>query len=102
MSILFWGVILAGIFLIFMSIRAKHFKRRMTAIFIILLLLFVYITASRLVANHQINVKSGEGVLNATKLYLSWLVSALKNMKSVVGNAVKMDWSLNNETAGVK
>lgn len=70
-------------------------KHQFTAVLIILLLLFLYITISDIVRANQIDLKSFDGLVNATKLYFIWLGNAFSNLKVIVGNVIHMDWKTN-------
>jgi len=93
--------IIAGIFivLVFLFLRFKHMKHKIIAIFLIISLLFIYSTASTLFQGEDIEWKSFAGLEKAGKIYFSWLGNALTNLRSLSGNAIKMDWQIpENET----
>lgn len=94
-----WLIIVILIALAFFFLRMKHTRHKIFMVFVILLLLFVYLTSSRVLTGQSINWKSIAGIETATKLYFSWLGSVFDNFKTVAGNAMKMDWKLNNKTA---
>ena len=75
--------------------RLKH---KLFAIFLIALILFLYISTSLVFREEDIDFKSVSGVMDATKIYFSWLGSAFGNMKTITTYAVKMDWRSNETT----
>lgn len=94
-----WIIIAVLTVLAFLFLRVRHMKHKIYLVILILVLLFVYITASKVLVGQNINWKSATDIGKATKLYFSWLVDAGSNFKTIAGNAIKMDWKLNNSTA---
>lgn len=94
-----WVIILVlGVVMYFVFFRAKHLKQRITIGIVVMLLLFFYISYSKVTQDQDINYKSVVGIEKAAKLYFSWLGSAFGNLRGLTGNAVKMDWGLNSTT----
>ena len=93
-TVLIIGVLIAAIWII---IELKRIKHKLFAVFLIGLILFVYISFTFAINGQNLNLKTVEGLIEASKLYFSWLGSAFGNMKSITANAINMDWS-NNET----
>ncbi|MBU3913733.1 MAG: hypothetical protein KKE50_06595 [Nanoarchaeota archaeon] len=90
------GVLLV-VFLVLLKVR--HVKHRFFALILVLLMIFLYFTSSSILANKAIDFKSFEGWVTAGKIYFSWLIHAFDNTKSLLGNAIKMDWA-GNSTGG--
>ena len=89
-------MILIGIVAIFAAVKLihfKHLKHRIVAIFVILLLLFFYLSFSGVVNNSDIDLKSPTGFVTAFKAYGSWIGDVTNNIRTLTGNAIKMDWS---------
>jgi uncharacterized membrane protein len=90
-----WLIILIGIVAILVVsklIHFRHIKHRITAIFIILLLLFIVLTFAGVIHNNSIKLNSPAGIFQASKIYLSWLGHVFGNLKVLTGNVVRMDW----------
>ena len=81
-------VLLIWFFLGFRRVRHKFFSH-----FLIILLIFMAFTFTLSIRGHDVDFKTAGGVLNAGKVYLSWLGSAFGNFKAVTSYAIKMDWS---------
>jgi len=60
------------------------------------LVLFIYITATKALSSQNLNWKSAEGIQKGSKIYFSWLSSAFGNVKTITANAAKMDWGSNS------
>jgi len=91
-----WVIILIAIAAIFAAtklIHFRHFKHKIVAIFLILLLLFFYLSFSGVVNNSNINIKSPTGFATAVKAYGSWLSDVAGNVKTITGNVIRMDWA---------
>lgn len=98
MEIITWIVVGILIVIAFIFLRVKHFKHKVIAVVLILLLMFLYVSFTRVVKDEEINLKSAGGIEKAVKLYFVWLGSAFNNLRGLTGHAVKMDWSFKNET----
>ena len=83
---------------IWVIIEVKRLKHKLFAIFLIGLILFAYFSFTFSLRGQDVDIKTVPGIIEASKLYFSWLGSAFGNMKSITTNAVKMDWGV-NETA---
>jgi len=95
-TILIISVLIIAIWVI---IEIKRLKHKLFAIFLIGLILFGYFSFTFSLRGQDIDFKTVPGMLEASKLYFSWLGSAFGNMKSITTNAVKMDWSANETIA---
>lgn len=94
-----WLIIAVFVVLLLVFFRVKYMKHKVFAVLFILVLLFLYVTASRVLAGQNINWKSVAGIEKAVKVYFVWLGGAFDNLKVLTGSAVKMDWSIQNKTA---
>lgn len=93
-----WWFILVLIVLIFVVLKFKHIKHKFFLIFMILVILFLYVSLSNVLSNTEANLTSFSGIAKAGKVYYGWLVHAFGNVKSLTGNVLKMNWSVNNST----
>lgn len=89
------GALIAAIWII---IEVKRLKHKVFAIFLIVLILFTYLSFSHVVKKNDVDLKTIPGIYDGGKLYLSWLGGIFGNFKSITTNAIKMDWSGDNET----
>lgn len=94
-------VITILIIAIWIIIELKRARHKIFAIFLIILILFTYISFSVVVKDKNIDLKSVQGVIEAGKLYFVWLGHTFGNVKTITANAIKMDWK-GNETASEK
>lgn len=91
-------VVGALVALIYVVIEFKRFKHKIFAFALIGLIVFTYFSFSIVVKKHDLDLGSASGIVDAGKLYFSWLGSIFGNFKSITANAIKMDWSTANET----
>ena len=94
-----WWFVIILIVLLIITLKYKHFKHRVFIILVILLVLFLYVSFSAVISESEANLSSFSGLLKVGKAYYLWLGNAFNNIKFVVGNALKMDWGV-NETVG--
>jgi glucan phosphoethanolaminetransferase (alkaline phosphatase superfamily) len=90
-TLLIVGILVVGIWII---IEFKRFKHKLLAIFLILLIVFTYVSFLVTLKGKDIDFKSVEGLKQAGTLYFSWLGSVFGNLKTITSNAIKMDWSV--------
>ena len=88
-TLLIIAVLIVSIWVI---IEIKRLKHKLFAIFLIALILFGYVSFAFVMKGHDLDLKSVPGLIDASKIYMSWLGSAFANMKSVTSYAVKKDW----------
>ncbi len=92
-------IVAALIIAIWIIIEMKRVRHKIFAIFLIILILFLYISSTFVFKGHDIDFKTVSGMTTAAKLYFSWLGSIFGNIKSITTSAIKMDWK-GNSTSG--
>lgn len=90
-----WLVIGVLIVIALAFAKMRHVKHRTFAIFVVILLVFLYLSVSSVMKESTANLKSFTGWVSVGKTYFSWLANAGVNVKNVVGHAIKMDWAGN-------
>lgn len=65
---------------------------------VILLILFIYSTLLIINSKNKLDFSTSEGFMNSMKIYGGWLANGFNNLKTIAGNAVKMDWTSVNGT----
>ena len=90
-------VITAIIVAIWIIIEVKRFKHKIFAIFLMILIVFLYFGAFAVFQDREVDFTSISGITEATKLYMSWLGTIFGNFKSITGNVIQLDW-IGNET----
>jgi hypothetical protein len=89
-TLLIVGILIIGIWII---IEFKRFKHKLLAVFLIMLIIFTYVSFLVTLKGQDIDFKSIDGLKQAGTLYFSWLGSVFGNVKAITSNAIKMDWS---------
>ena len=97
-SVLILVVVLIAV--IWLFIEFKRFRHKMLAVFLIVLILFTYISFSSVIKGKNIDLKTFEGIKEAGHLYVLWLGNAFKNVKVVTSNVVNMNWNVNDTSGG--
>lgn len=91
-------IVAAIIVVIWVVIEAKRLKHKLLAMFLIGLVLFTYITFAVSFKDKDVDLKTVPGIIDAGKLYTSWLGTLFNNAKSVTAYAAKQNWTEVNET----
>jgi hypothetical protein len=97
-GVIILSVLIVGIWIL---IEVKRMKHKLFAVFLIVLIVFGYISFSAIMKNNSLDLKTMEGLSKATKLYFIWIGSAFGNMRTITTNAIQMDWSegqISNQT----
>lgn len=92
-------VIAVLIIAIWIVIEMKRARHKLFAIVLIALILFTYISFTIVIKDHDVDLKTVSGIIEAGGLYVNWLGSLFGNAKSITTHAVNLDWS-GNETGG--
>ena len=85
---------------IWIIIEIRRFRHKLFAIFLIMFILFLYISVIVVFNGQETDLTSISGILSATKLYFSWIGSLGGNIKTIAANVIHLDWSYNS--TGVK
>ena len=94
-TLLVIAVLLIAIWVIF---EVKRFRHKLFAIFLIVLILFTYLSFTAVLKGKDVDIKTVSGLKEAGSLYVSWLGSIFGNLRSITTHAVDMDWKQVNET----
>jgi len=86
-------VIAIVIILIWFFLEIKRMRHKLWAFFLIGLILFTYISFTASLKNNDVELNSIDGVIDAGKLYISWLGGVFMNLKSISAYATKQDWN---------
>src|SRR3989344_4231020 len=87
-------LVIVGVFVL----KINHFRHRMWVVLLILFALFLYVSITVVNSKNDLKFDSTEGFVNSAKIYFGWLGNGFQNMKILVGNAIKMDWTSSNES----
>jgi cell shape-determining protein MreC len=77
---------------VWLVIEFKRLKHKLLAFFLIGLILFTYISFTASLKGHDTDFTSVSGIIEAGKLYLSWVAGVFGNFKSITAYAFKQDW----------
>lgn len=88
-----WLLIAIIVLALIIILKVATFRHKLTITIIILLVLFFYISFGVVARNQALNFKTASGILEAGKLYFSWVGNAFTNVKALTGSAVDMDWT---------
>lgn len=86
-------VLVMIIALVWIFIGTNKTTHKILAIFLIILILFTYITFFTTIQNKEIDLKTPSGIIYAGKIYFSWLGTIFQNTKSITAYASQQDWN---------
>jgi hypothetical protein len=90
-------VIAVLVIAIWIIIEVKRLKHKLFAMLLIGFILFSYVSAAVIFRGNDLDLKSPSGIIDATKLYFSWVISISGNFVQITGNAINMDWGTDPE-----
>jgi len=83
------------IVLIYLVTKMREIKHKFTALFLIALLLFFYLSFNIVFNGKNIDFSSVEGVKKASGLYFLWLGNLFSNIKAITAKVINMNWQGN-------
>jgi hypothetical protein len=89
-------IVVVLIAVIWLFIEFKRFRHKMLAVFLIILILFTYVSFSSVIKGKNLDLKTLDGIKEAGQLYVLWLGNAFKNVKVVTSNVIDMNWKVND------
>jgi|TARA_B100001971_G_C18042034_1_gene458155 CHASE2 domain-containing sensor protein len=75
------------------AIKVNHLKHKFFIVLLILTALFLYSTIALVSEEEKLDLKTSEGLFEASKVYTGWLANGFNNIKELTGKAIKMDWT---------
>ena len=93
-----WLVIAILCFMAFFIMKLTHIRHKFSLVVIIVLLLFLYLSALLVNTENDFDLSTTEGFGSALRVYVGWLAQGFGNIRSIIGNAIKMDWASSNDT----
>ena len=93
-----WLIVVIFIVIAMFVLKTNHFRHKMWIIMLILLGIFLYLSISVVQTKYDLKVSSVDDFLGATKIYIGWLSNGFGNLKTLTGDAVKMDWTNSSES----
>jgi len=81
------------------ALKMNKLKHKIWIIMLIFLALFLYTSVAIVYKENSLEINSVEGLLKSAKVYVGWLGNSLQNLKTIIGNAVKMDWASSKEVS---
>jgi hypothetical protein len=93
-----WIVVGILVVLGIIVIKMSHFRRKFFTLVLIFLALLLFSGFYFVYSKNGADLSSVDGLKTTGKLYLGWFANGFNNMKSLTGNAIKMDWSNTNSS----
>lgn len=94
-------ILIAGAFvvLIIFLLKFKEIKHRFFSFLIIILIIFVILSASYVFSNNDLDLTSFDGFVKSSQVYLGWLGGAFSSFGDVTAYAIKdKNWGVGNSS----
>ncbi|MBS3072778.1 hypothetical protein J4477_03015 [Candidatus Pacearchaeota archaeon] len=91
-------VIVILVALIFLFVKLRYLKHKLIWVVLLVFVLLVYLGFVLSITGQNIDLKTPDGAKLAVKLYLGWMGNSFVNLKTLTGQAVKLDWKSFNKT----
>lgn len=87
---------------IFLVMKFKETRHKMGFVILFVLLLFFGLSIWKLYSSNNLDLTSYDGLIDAGRVYFSWLGSVFHNAVKISSYTTKLDWSINStENSGV-
>ncbi|MFA5020111.1 MAG: hypothetical protein WC533_03350 [Candidatus Pacearchaeota archaeon] len=93
---IFWIIAILLFVAIFVFVELKYLRHKFKWVLLLTLLLIVIITFMMSISGQDVNLKTGDGVKLAFKLYGAWIKQSFANMKVLTAHAIKLNWAGNS------
>jgi len=93
-----WIIVAIVIACGFLFIKLSGARHKIGLMLFVLLILFLFGTASIIVTRNKLDFSNTEGLFEAVKLYFGLLGNGFSNLRNLAGNAIGMDWDNTNGT----
>lgn len=90
-----WIVIVGIILIIFLLVKLRYIKHKLSWVLILSLVLLFYIGFLASTAGQDIDLSTFEGSQKGLKLYFAWMGQSFNNLKTLTGQATNLDWGTN-------
>ncbi len=84
---------------VWILLEIKRLKHKIFLISSVFLIISLYFGAIVVFQDRNIDFTSYSGMVDATKIYFSWLGSVFGNLKIITAGATQLDWKNVNETS---
>ncbi len=95
-----WILIALVVFVVFVFFKFKEFRHQLSLFLVIGLILFFLISFGNQYASNHFDLKTFDGVIQAGRVYFSWLGSFTGKVVKVSSYVVQQDWDMNASAAG--
>ncbi|MFA7707607.1 MAG: hypothetical protein WCX73_01535 [Candidatus Pacearchaeota archaeon] len=93
-----WIIIILLIVIGLYVVKFDHFKHKIWMVFLIFLAVFLVLSFSLVGSKYELRFNNFNEISNSGKIYLGWLANGFQNLKSIAGNAIKLDWTSTNNS----
>jgi glucan phosphoethanolaminetransferase (alkaline phosphatase superfamily) len=91
-----WIMIVFVVLIAFIVLKIFRVRHKLGIFLILLFALFIYASFSIVNTDNSFDFSSASGIFNTGKLYLGWLGNGFQNLKTITGQASKLDWTPSN------
>ncbi|PIN78183.1 hypothetical protein COV15_00050 [Candidatus Woesearchaeota archaeon CG10_big_fil_rev_8_21_14_0_10_34_12] len=89
-----WLIIGILIVMVLVVIKIRYISHKTAIVALLILSLLFYVSFSKVISDEGINLKSLSGLDQAGKIYAGWVVKSFDNLKTVTGEATRLDWGI--------
>jgi hypothetical protein len=93
-----WAIVGILVVVALILLEFKDLKHRMLLIVVLVALGFLVTSVGIVYFAHDIDLKSFDGIVEATKIYFIWLGNFFDNVGDATGYVINQDWSANFTT----
>ncbi len=95
-----WWLIAVLVFVGIVLFKAKELKHRLGLLVIAFLAIFLFLSVYQVYSTNSLDLSTFSGIVQAGKVYFSWLGTIFHNAGKVSSFAVQQDWGVNSSVLG--
>lgn len=95
-NIILWIIVAIVIIVGFTYIKFSSTKDQIKLVIVVILVLFLFGTILIVYTSNKLELSSSEGITESIKIYFGFLANGFKNLKTITGKAIDMDWTSSN------
>ena len=94
-----WLIIVLLLITVFVFVKATNLGQNMWSYLIVVFIIFLLITFAYVSTFPEVTFENFDGIVDFSRVYMAWLNHFFGNIAHITGQAVNLEWSLNNSTS---
>lgn len=102
MNTFVWVLLILVFIVLLVLFKFKEIRHQFGLVIVTFLLIFLAFSVYSVYSTHKVNFSTFDGVVEAGKIYVTWLGGVGHNIAKVTGYAVNQEWGFNNTNSSLR